>query len=48
MHEKSYKNIPIYYFGYKTMKYSKNVKTNSINLLFLVFGKVNENFQKRN
>ena len=34
--EKSYKNILIYYIGYVTIKNSKYVKINSVNLLYLI------------
>ena len=40
--EMSYKNILIYYIGYIMIKDSKYVKINSINLLYLIFSKVNE------
>ena len=46
--EKSYKNIVIYYIGYVTIKYSKYVKTNSVNPLYLIFGKVNGYFEVTN
>ena len=42
--EKSYKNTPIYYIGYVTIKLSKYVKTNSVNPLYLIFNKVNGYF----
>ena len=45
---KSYKNIVIYYIGYVTIKDSKYVKTNSINLLYLIFIKVNGYFEEIN
>ena len=40
--EKSYKNIFIYHIGYVTIKDSKYVKIISLNLLYLIFNKVNE------
>ena len=40
--EMSYKNILIYYIGYIMIKDSKYVKINSINLVYLIFSKVNE------
>ena len=46
--EKSYKNIPIYYIGYVTIKDSKYAKNNSINLLYLIFVKVNGYFEEIN
>ena len=39
--EKSYKNIHIYYIGYMTIKDSKYVKINNLNLLHLILNKVN-------
>ena len=42
--EKSYKNFLIYYVGYVTIKDSKHVKINSVNLLYLIFNKVNGYF----
>ena len=41
IYEKSYKNILIFYIGYVTIKDSKYVKINSVNLLYLTFNKVN-------
>ena len=38
--EKSYKNIIIYYIGYVMIK--KGLKIYSVNPLFLIFGKVDE------
>ena len=38
--EKSYKNIPIYYIGYVTIK--KDLKIYIVNPLYLIFGKLNE------
>ena len=37
--EKSYKNIHIYYIGYMTIKDSKYVKINNLNLLYLILKK---------
>ena len=38
--EKSNKDILIYYIGYVTIKNSKYVKINSVNLLCLIFNKL--------
>ena len=46
--EKSYESILIYYIGYETIKYSKYVKINSVNRLYLIFNKVNGYFEKIN
>ena len=46
--EKSYKNILIYYIGYVTIKDSKNVKINSVNLLYFIFSKLNGYFKEIN
>ena len=47
--EKSYKNIFIYYMVYVTIKDSKYVKKNSVNLLlYLNFNKVNGYFKEIN
>ena len=46
--EKSYKDILIYYFGYLTTKDSKYVKSNSVNPLYLIFRKVNGQFEEIN
>ena len=46
MYEKSYKNFLIYYIGYVTIKDSKYVKINSVNLLYLIFRKVNGYFEE--
>ena len=46
--EKSYKNILIYCIGYVTIKDSKYVKINSVNLLYLIFNKVNGYFEEIN
>ena len=45
---KSYKNILIYYIGHVTIKYLKYVKINSVNLLHLIFNKVNGYFEEIN
>ena len=39
--EKSYNNIFMYYIEYVTMQNSKYVKNNSVNLLYLIFIKMN-------
>ena len=44
--EKLYKNILIYYIGYLTVKDLKYVKINSVNPLYLIFSKVNGNFEE--
>ena len=46
--EKSYKNIDIYYTGYVTIKDSKYVKINIVNLLYLIFSKANRYFKEVN
>ena len=46
--KKSYKNILIYYTGYVTIKYLKYVKIISVNLLYLIFNKVNGYFEETN
>ena len=46
--EKSYKNILIYYVGYVMDKDLKNVKINSVNLLYLVFSNMNGYFEEIN
>ena len=38
--------IFIYYIGYLTIKDSKYVKTNNVNHLYLIFGKVNGYFEE--
>ena len=43
-----HKNILIYYIGYVTIKDSKYVKINSMNLLYLIFNKVNGYFEETN
>ena len=44
--ENSYENILIYYIGYVAIK--KGLKTHSVNPLYLIFGKVRENFEETN
>ena len=44
--KKSYKSTLIYYTGYVMIKDSKYVKINSVNLLHLIFNKVNEYFEE--
>ena len=44
INEKPYKNISIYYIGYVTVKDPKYIKINSVNLLYLLFSKVNRYF----
>ena len=39
--EKSYKNIRIYYIEHVMIKDLKYLKINSVNLLYLIFNKVN-------
>ena len=46
--EKSCKDNLIYYIGYMTIKDSKYVKINSVNPLYLNFGKVNGYFEEIN
>ena len=46
--EKLYKNILIYYIGYLMVKDLKYVKINSVNPLYLIFSKVNGNFEEIN
>ena len=46
--EKSQKNILIYYIEYVTIKYSKYVKINTVNPLYLIFNKVNRYFDEVN
>ena len=45
---KPYKNILIYYIGYVTTKELKYVKINSVNLLYLIFSKVDGCFEEIN
>ena len=44
INEKPYKNISIDYIGYVTVKDPKYIKINSVNLLYLLFSKVNRYF----
>ena len=46
--EKSCKSIFIYYIGYVMIKDSKYVNINSVNLLYLIFIKVNGYFEEIN
>ena len=46
--EKSYKNIFIYYIGYVTIKDWQYVKLKSVNLVYLIFNKVNGYFEEVN
>ena len=46
--EKSSKNILISYIRYVTIKESKYVKINSVNLLYLICNKVNRYFEEIN
>ena len=48
MDERSYKNILIYNIAYVTIKDLKYMKINSVNLLHLIFNKVNEYFEEIN
>ena len=48
LNEKSYKDILIYYIGYVTMKDLKYVIINSVNILYLIFSKVNLYFEEIN
>ena len=43
--ERSYKIILIYYIGYVMMKDSKSIKINSVNILYLIFSKMNGYFE---
>ena len=43
---KSYKNILIYYIGHVTIKDLKYIKIYSVNLLYLIFIKVNGYFEE--
>ena len=43
-----YKNILIYYIAYVTIKVSKYVKISSVNLLHLMFNKMNGYFEEIN
>ena len=44
--EKSFKNKLIYYIGHVTIKFSKYIKINSVNPLYLIFSKVNGYFKE--
>ena len=46
--EKSYKNILVYYIGYVTIKDSKYIKFDRVNLLYVIFSKVNGYFEENN
>ena len=46
--EKSNKNILIYYIEYATIKDSKNVKINRVNLFYLIYRKLNGYFEEIN
>ena len=46
MDEKSYKNILIYYIGHVTIK--EDLKTHSVNHLYLILSKVNGYFEEIN
>ena len=46
MDEKSYKNILIYYIGHVTIK--EDLKTYSVNHLYLILSKVNGYFEEIN
>ena len=46
--KKLYKNINIYYIGDITMKDSDHVKIKSVNLLYLMIGKVNGYIEEKN
>ena len=48
IYDKPYKNILIYYTGYVTIKDWKYVKIYSVNLLYLIFNKVNGYFEEIN
>ena len=43
--ERSYRIILIYYIGHVMMKDSKSIKINSVNILYLIFSKVNGYFE---
>ena len=45
---KSYQDILIYYIEYVMIKDLKYVAVNSVNLLYLIFSKVNEYFEEIN
>ena len=44
----SSKNIDVYYIGYITMKDSDYAKINSVNLLYLIIGKVDGYIEEKN
>ena len=44
----SYKNILIYYIEYITIKNLSYVKTNSVNLLYLIINKIDEYIEESN
>ena len=46
--EKSYKNILIYYIGYRMIKYLEYLNINSVNSLYSIFSQVNSYFEKNN
>ena len=46
--KKSYKNIPIYYIGYVTLKDLRYVKTNSVNPLYIIINKINGSIEESN
>ena len=47
-YEKWFKNIILYYLAYKTIKNLKYVKICSVNLLYLIFNKMNGYFEENN
>ena len=46
--KKSYNVIDIYYNGYITMKNSDYVKSNSVNSLYLIIGKIDGYIEEKN
>ena len=46
--EKSYKNILIYYIGYRMIKGLEYLNINSVNSLYSIFSQVNSYFEKNN
>ena len=48
IHEKSHKNILIYYFAYVTIKTSKYIKIDNVNPLYLIINNVNGYFEEIN
>ena len=46
--EKSYKNILIYYIGYRMIKDLEYLNINSVNYLYSIFSQVNSYFEKNN